>query len=269
MRYPPSRSRRTSCFKRCFLSTLRITLLTCTACLERWTHNTNNFRTFIPIRASPEFGAMMRPALSMVAEPGSEGPRRRRAQHVEQRARTRDYVDQRATDHLGRARTGCRTRRPVHSKPRATPGGSPALAATVVVTNLAAGRGCLRLRAPALSDQVEAIVVHDLGPRGCEVTRELLLRVVLCVDLRERSKLGVVTEDEVDGGTGPLDLARRAIATLVHVRIRGGGLPLGAHVEQVHEEVVGQRPGPVGEHAVLGLPEVGVQGAHAADEHGH
>jgi hypothetical protein len=41
-----------------------------------------------------------------------------------------------------------------------------------------------------------------------------------------------------------------------------------AHVEQVDEEVVGQRLGPVGEDAVLGLP-CWRQDAHAADEHRH
>src|SRR5437868_13164982 len=85
------------------------------------------------------------------------------------------------------------------------------------------------------SGKVEAIVVHDLVPRSHEVTHELLLRVVLCVDLRERSELGVVAEDEVDGGAGSLELARGAVATLVHALSRAGWLPLRAHVEQVHE----------------------------------
>ena len=67
-----------------------------------------------------------------------------------------------------------------------------------------------------------------------------------------RPELGVRAEDEVDGGGGPLDLARGAVATLVHVLGRAGRLPLRAHVEQVHEEVVGQRLGPVGEDAVRG-----------------
>ena len=76
------------------------------------------------------------------------------------------------------------------------------------------------------------------------------LRVVGRVDLRERSQLGVRAEDQVDGGGGPLDLARAAIAALVDV-LGVGRRPLRAHVEQVHEEVVGQRLGPVGEDAVL------------------
>src|SRR6266540_6662828 len=119
------------------------------------------------------------------------------------------------------------------------------------------------------SGEVEAIEVHDLVPRRHEVTHELLLRVVTCVDLRDASEWGVRTEDEIDGGACPLDLARRTIATLVHVLLRRGCLPLRAHVDQVHEEVVGQRLGPVREDAVLGLPEVGVQGPHAADENRH
>src|SRR5207249_7750870 len=62
------------------------------------------------------------------------------------------------------------------------------------------------------SGKVEAIVVHDLVPRSHEITHELLLRVLLCVNLGEGSELGVRPEDEVDGGAGPLDLARLAIA---------------------------------------------------------
>src|SRR5438034_10385666 len=105
------------------------------------------------------------------------------------------------------------------------------------------------------SGKVEAIVVHDLVPRSHEVTHELLLRVLLCVNLGDGSELGVVAEDEVDGGAGPLHRAGGAIATLVHVRSRGGWLPLRAHVDQVHEEIIGQRPRPLGEDTVSGLPE--------------
>jgi hypothetical protein len=131
----------------------------------------------------------------------------------------------------------------------------------VLVTNLGAGRGPSRPHAHALSLKVEAIEIHHLVPRSHKVTHELLFRVVACVDLREGSELGVRTEDEVDGGGSPLELARGAIATLVYVLIRGGCLPLRVQVEQVHEEVVGQRLRPVGEDAVFGLSEVGVQGA--------
>ena len=122
---------------------------------------------------------------------------------------------------------------------------------------------------PADTTGYEAVEVHHLVPRRHEVAHELLLGVVGGVDLGEGPELGVRAEDEVDGRGRPLDLARRAIATLVHVLGRGGRPPLRAHVEQVHEEVVGQRPGPVGEDAVRGLPVVGVQRPHAADEHRH
>src|SRR5580765_3582095 len=139
----------------------------------------------------------------------------------------------------------------------------PALAATALVTNLSAGLGPSRSR--AVPPKVEAIVVHHLVPRSHEVTHELLLRVLLCVNLGEGSELGVRAEDEVDVGAGPLHRAGGAIATLVHVLVRTGWLPLRAHVEQVHEEVIGQRPRPLGQDAVLGLPGVSIQGTHAAD----
>src|SRR5689334_16833051 len=105
--------------------------------------------------------------------------------------------------------------------------------------------------------EVEAIKVHHLAPRSRKVTHELLLGVVTCIDLRDGSELRVRTEDEIDRGGGPPWLARGAIATLIYVLIRGGYLPLRAHVEQVHENVVGQCLGPLGEDAVCGLPEVG------------
>ena len=57
-----------------------------------------------------------------------------------------------------------------------------------------------------------------------------------------------------------------AVATLVDVLRRFRHLPLRAHVQQVHEEVVGQRAGPVGEDAVLASAVVGAQGTQAADQ---
>src|SRR5205807_1689769 len=90
----------------------------------------------------------------------------------------------------------------------------PRCAAAVVGTNLDAGPGRGPAYAYALYGEVEAVQIHHLGPRGHEVAHELLLRVVTRVDLREGSKLGVRTEDEIDGRGGPLDLARGAIATL-------------------------------------------------------
>src|SRR6266540_337907 len=112
----------------------------------------------------------------------------------------------------------------------------PSLCTFHFALGLVADHGRERPHTRALSDKVEAIKIHDLVPRGHKVTHELLLRVVTSVDLRDSSELGVRTEDEVDGGGGPLELARGAIATLVHVLSRGGCLPLRAHVEQVHEE---------------------------------
>ncbi len=56
--------------------------------------------------------------------------------------------------------------------------------------------------------------------------------------------------------------------SLEHILVRGR-LPLGAHVEQVNKEVVGQRLRTLGEDAVLGLTDVCAQDAHAADEDRH
>src|SRR5215813_3312819 len=109
------------------------------------------------------------------------------------------------------------------------------------------------------SHEIKAVEVHHLRPRSYEVTHELLLRVLLCVNLGEGSELGVRAEDQVDGGAGPLRRAGGAIAPLVHVLTRVGSLPLCAHVQQIHEEVVGQRPGALGEDTASGLSSVSVE----------
>ena len=98
---------------------------------------------------------------------------------------------------------------------------------------------------------------------------ELLQGVLTCVDFRQGPELGVRTEDEVDTGAGPLEFARCAITTLEHVFVFRGCIPGRAHVEQIHEEVIGERLGPLGEDAVLGLSEVGIQDSHAANENRH
>ena len=119
------------------------------------------------------------------------------------------------------------------------------------------------------SGEVETVKVHDLVPRRYKVVQELLLGVLTSVDFRQGPELGVRTEDEVDTGAGPLEFARRAITPLEHVFVFRGRLPRRAHVEQIHEEVIGERLRPLGEDAVLGLSEVGIQDAHAANENRH
>src|SRR2546426_10333366 len=89
------------------------------------------------------------------------------------------------------------------------------------------------------SCEVVAIEVHHLGPRADEVLDELRLRIRAPVDLRQGPELGVRTEDEIDARAGPLKRTRRAIAPFEHVLGVRCRLPLRAHVEQVHEEVVG------------------------------
>src|SRR5438876_3737620 len=99
------------------------------------------------------------------------------------------------------------------------------------------------------SCEVVAIEVHHLGPGPDEVLDKLRLRIRASIDLRQGPELGVRTEDEIDTRGGPLDLARLAIAPFEHVLTVRCPLPLRAHVEQVHEEVVGQRFRPLGKDA--------------------
>ena len=119
------------------------------------------------------------------------------------------------------------------------------------------------------SGEVEAIKVHHLVPGRYEVLHELLLGVLTCIDLGQSPELGVRTEDEIDTGAGPLEFARCAITTLEHVFVFRGCLPRRAHVEQIHEEIIGERLWPLGEDAVPGLSEVGIQDAHTANENRH
>src|SRR3989339_1082828 len=122
---------------------------------------------------------------------------------------------------------------------------------------------------PSESGTIESTEIHDLVPRGNEIAHELLPCVVARIDLRERAELGVRPENQVNAAAGPLELARPAIAALESLPGFRGRLPRRAHVEQVHEEVVGQRPGPPGEDAERGLPVVRIQDAQTAHEHGH
>ena len=101
------------------------------------------------------------------------------------------------------------------------------------------------------SGEVEAIEVHHLGPGCDEVVDELLVGVGTSVDFGQGAELGVRAEDEVDTRAGPLHFATLAAAAFEYVGFFRRRLPLGAHVEQVHEEVVGERLGLLGEDAVL------------------
>src|SRR6266404_2705646 len=108
----------------------------------------------------------------------------------------------------------------------------------------------------ATMGKVEAIKIHHLVPSSHEVTHERLLRVVASIDFREGAQLRVRTEDQVYAGAGPLDLVCLPVAPLIEAfRVRGR-LPLRAHVEQVDEEVICQRLGPLGKDAVRGLPGI-------------
>src|SRR5262249_3521181 len=121
--------------------------------------------------------------------------------------------------------------------PRAYPDGTPRVFCRASALVTGSGRTGHQSYGQLL-EEVEAIEVHDLVPRGHEVSYELLLGVVTRVDLRDGPELGVPTEGEIHGGGGPPGLARAAVATLVHVLRRVRSLPLRAHVEQVDEEVV-------------------------------
>ena len=47
------------------------------------------------------------------------------------------------------------------------------------------------------------------------------------------------------------------------------GFPDRVHVEQIHEEIVGQGFGTAGKHTVFGMIKVGFQHTHTAHQDGH
>src|SRR5271155_781184 len=66
------------------------------------------------------------------------------------------------------------------------------------------------------SGKIVAIKVHNLVPRRREVLHKRFLRIVRRIDLRDCPELGVRTEEKIDARAGPLDLARLAVAPLIH-----------------------------------------------------
>ena len=116
-----------------------------------------------------------------------------------------------------------------------------------------------RFLTPRHSDQGSS--PYSTPPRS---PHKRLFRVVRRINLCDCPQLGMRTENKIDARTGPLDLAGRPIAPLIHA-FGQCGFPLRVHIQQVDEEIVRQRLGPVGEDATLGLPEIRIQCAHAAD----
>src|SRR5262249_12607758 len=128
------------------------------------------------------------------------------------------------------------------------------------------GRGrlrCQRDRRLLGSREIEAIGVHDLGPRRNEVLCELLLRIRTRIDFREGTKLGVRTEDQIDAGAGPL--GRLCLAVVALIKVVAGWLPLRPHVEEVDEKVVRQFFLLLGEDAMFGAANIGAERTQAAN----
>lgn len=99
--------------------------------------------------------------------------------------------------------------------------------------------------------KVEAVGVHHLVPGGDEVADELLLAVLAGIDLSIRTKLRVRAEDQINTRAGELRLAGLTIDAIKYLAVAVGRFPLRAHIEQVGEEIVGQRARAVGKDTVL------------------
>jgi hypothetical protein len=117
--------------------------------------------------------------------------------------------------------------------------------------------------------KVIAIKIHHLVPDRHEVMDKHLPRVVTGIHFRNGPQLRVRPKHEIDGRAGPFDLTGLAVPSFEHVFAAGGLLPLRAHVQQVHEEVIGQRLRSLREDPMGGIADVGIQDPHAADQHRH
>ena len=73
------------------------------------------------------------------------------------------------------------------------------------------------------------------------------------IDLGQRAKLRVRSEHEVDARCGPLQGTGLAVADSKTSSAADVAFHAVAHVEQIDEEVVGQRAGRLGEDAMLGV----------------
>ena len=143
--------------------------------------------------------------------------------------------------------------------------GSAALSAVVSLetgpTSGAAEAQPRRKAFPGGSGQVEAIEVHHLVPRGHEVVHELLLRVVAGIDFRQRAKLRVRAEDEVDAGGRSISV-RPSRDRVPRTRLRLARPPSRPCPcrARLTKKSLRERPRALGEHAVLRL----VRSSHSA-----
>ena len=89
--------------------------------------------------------------------------------------------------------------------------------------------------------QIEPIRIHGLGPGRYKVMDKLILGILASINLRERTKLSVGTEDQVNPRGSPLGSPGGAVVTLKQVALLRSRFPHSVHIQQVHEEIIGQR----------------------------
>src|ERR1700722_9532019 len=111
-----------------------------------------------------------------------------------------------------------------------------------------------RIRYDPTLPRIEPIQVHHLAPRGNEGSNELLLRIRASIDFCESTQLRVGAENQIGARGCPLELTALGIAALIHRLLLRSRRPLRVHVEQVLEEVIGQRLRLLREPSVFALP---------------
>src|SRR5437868_5349577 len=106
-------------------------------------------------------------------------------------------------------------------------------------------RSCLWLQ----SREVKAIEIHHFVPGRRKVTHEDRLRVAARIHFGQPSQLRVRSEDEINNASRPLWIPGGPIESLQHA-LCTGPLPFRGHVEKIHEVIIGQRAGLIGENTV-------------------
>src|SRR4029079_9723926 len=89
-------------------------------------------------------------------------------------------------------------------------------------------------------DQVKAIEIHHLVPRGDKIFDKFVFRVVAAIDLGIRTQLCVRAKDKVSARAGPLEVASAAIAAFENLFGVVDSVPSGVEIEQIRKEIVRQ-----------------------------
>jgi len=94
--------------------------------------------------------------------------------------------------------------------------------------------------------QVEAIQLHDLMPGFHKIAYKFFSGIVAGIYFRHGSQFGMGAKDQVNPGSPPFALAGFSVADLEIVFLFIERMPAIAHIQQIHEEIIGELARAVG-----------------------